>query len=122
MALLRKIADDPEVADEIVGFHAQQAAEKALKAMLERRSIDYPYTHDLARLLKLLEGPGGAPATRDDMLALTPWATESRYGDAMPASGDTLAFRPIRERAARQRRLSPCVGSQRASSRAGRGP
>jgi HEPN domain-containing protein len=30
----RKFADDPEIADAIVGFHAQQAVEKALKAVL----------------------------------------------------------------------------------------
>ena len=84
--LLRKIADDPEIADEIVGFHAQQTVEKALKAVLERREVDYPHTHDLARLFELLDGSGGAPAHRDDALALSPWATEFRYGDVVAGS------------------------------------
>lgn len=37
-----------------VGFHAQQAAEKFIKAVLVRHQIEFPKTHDLARLRKLL--------------------------------------------------------------------
>jgi HEPN domain-containing protein len=81
--LLRKIAGDMEIADEIVGFHAHQTVEKALKAVLETRAIDYPYTHDLARLFELLDRSGGAPENRDNALALSPWATEFRYGDVV---------------------------------------
>jgi HEPN domain-containing protein len=85
---LRKMARDPEVADEIVGFHAQQTVEKALKAVLETRGVDYPYTHDLARLFQLLDDSGGAPGDRDDALALNPWAAEFRYGDVVVGSLD----------------------------------
>lgn len=88
VVLLRKIADDPEVADEIVGFHAQQAVEKAIKAVLEARRVDYPRTHDLARLLELLDASGGAPPDRDEALALSPWAAEFRYGDVIAGSLD----------------------------------
>lgn len=88
IVLLRKIADDPEVADEIVGFHAQQAVEKAIKAALEARGVDYPRTHDLARLLELLNDSGGAPPDRDAALALSPWAAEFRYGDVIAGSLD----------------------------------
>ena len=43
---------DPGVfADEIFGFHAQQAAEKALKAWLSALDVEYPRTHDLTMLL-----------------------------------------------------------------------
>ena len=35
------------VTDAGVGFHAQQAIEKSLKAVLTARSVEYPYTHDL---------------------------------------------------------------------------
>lgn len=42
-------------ADEIFGFHAQQAAEKALKAWLSVLDVEYPRTHDLTMLLALLE-------------------------------------------------------------------
>ena len=43
---------------EILCFHAQQAAEKALKAMLVDRTIDFPYTHDIGELLATLEQAG----------------------------------------------------------------
>jgi HEPN domain-containing protein len=85
---LRKLARDLEVADEIVGFHAQQTIEKALKAVLESRGADFPYTHDLGRLFELLEDSGAAPAHHDDALALSPWAAEFRYGDVVVGSLD----------------------------------
>ena len=34
IVLLEKITDDEEISSEIVGFHAQQAIEKLLKALL----------------------------------------------------------------------------------------
>ena len=34
-----------------VGFHAQQCAEKYLKALLTARGIDFPKTHDLGELV-----------------------------------------------------------------------
>ena len=39
-------------------FDAQQAAEKAIKAVMIRRDIDFPYIHDLAHLLTILEARG----------------------------------------------------------------
>jgi HEPN domain-containing protein len=86
--VLRKVAGDVDVADEIVGFHAQQTVEKALKAVLEARGVEYPATHDLARLFVLVEDSGGAPGHRDDALALSPWAAEFRYGDVIAGSLD----------------------------------
>lgn len=49
----------PELlAPEILCFHAQQAAEKALKAVLASREIDFPYTHDIGELVSTLEQNG----------------------------------------------------------------
>ena len=39
-------------------FDAQQAAEKAIKALLIKREVVFPYVHDLARLVTLLEAAG----------------------------------------------------------------
>ena len=39
-------------------FDAQQAAEKALKAVLISRGVEFPYVHDLARLMSVLESRG----------------------------------------------------------------
>jgi HEPN domain-containing protein len=39
---------------EVVAFHAQQAAEKSLKALLVARQVEFPKTHDIERLLELV--------------------------------------------------------------------
>jgi len=39
-------------------FDAQQAAEKAIKALLIKAEVNFPYVHDLAELLTLLEKSG----------------------------------------------------------------
>ena len=45
----------PDAYLEDLCFEAQQAAEKAIKARLMMLNIEFPYVHDLARLLSLLE-------------------------------------------------------------------
>ena len=42
----------------LIAFHAQQAIEKALKAVLVRGGVEFPKTHDLEELLELIEGAG----------------------------------------------------------------
>ena len=44
------LAEDREMADDVVGFHAQQAVEKALKAVLVLEGVSFPRTHDLELL------------------------------------------------------------------------
>jgi HEPN domain-containing protein len=39
-------------------FHAQQATEKAIKALLIRRGVEFPYVHDISELMTLLERAG----------------------------------------------------------------
>ncbi len=41
----------PDVLLDDLCFHAQQAAEKAIKAVLIQRNVEFPYVHDLAQLL-----------------------------------------------------------------------
>ena len=53
--LVRAQSKLPGVYLEDLCFDAQQAAEKAIKAVMIRRDIEFPYVHDLARLLSLLE-------------------------------------------------------------------
>lgn len=52
------LAREPEIADALIGFHAQQAVEKALKAVLAASGDDYPWTHDVQVLLHRLETRG----------------------------------------------------------------
>jgi len=45
----------PEVYLEDLCFDAQQAAEKAIKALLLKKGVAFPYVHDIAHLLTLVE-------------------------------------------------------------------
>jgi HEPN domain-containing protein len=60
-------------------FHAQQAAEKSLKAVLIKSGIEVPRTHSLERLLDLLPSSLAKPAVLDELSDLTPFATMYRY-------------------------------------------
>ena len=61
-------------------FAAQQAAEKAVKAVLVSRRIRFPYVHDLEVLLNSLAENGIAvPDGIWVARKLTPYAVEARY-------------------------------------------
>lgn len=63
-------------------FHAQQAVEKALKAALCLRRIEFRRTHDLLELAGRLRDAGGTVPVLDEALQrLTPYAVEFRYDD-----------------------------------------
>jgi HEPN domain-containing protein len=69
------------VTDAIVGFHAQQAVEKALKAVLAARNVEFPFTHDLDGLIELCEAAGALlPAELAEVDQLTPYGVRLRYG------------------------------------------
>jgi HEPN domain-containing protein len=69
-------------------FHAQQCAEKYLKARLEEASIAAGKTHDLARLLSLiLPVEPSWKVLRQDLILLTDFAVDYRY----PGSSATKA-------------------------------
>lgn len=64
------------------GFLAQQAVEKALKALLCLRDIDFPRTHDLENLFNRLADSGPMPDHSSEYLRpLTPYAVDFRYDD-----------------------------------------
>lgn len=67
-----------------VCFHAQQAVEKCLKAMLASRGISYPWRHDLGELVEAVKAhvPEIADFERD-IFSLSPFAVQSRYDDAI---------------------------------------
>lgn len=61
-------------------FDAQQAAEKAIKAILIQRGVSFPYSHDIGRLLTLLERSGEkVPVSARRSERLTRFAVEARY-------------------------------------------
>jgi len=87
--VLRRLIGDPDAPDAAVGFHAQQAAEKLLKAVLTSRAIPYSRTHDLAGLVDLL-GQNGIrrPPDAERLPGLTPYAAEFRYGRLPPEGNE----------------------------------
>jgi HEPN domain-containing protein len=62
---------------EIVGFHCQQSAEKYLKALLTRRQIEFPKTHDIKTLLQLVGDP--VANSLSGAKWLNPFGVEIRY-------------------------------------------
>jgi len=66
-----------EISDASVGFHAQQAVEKALKAAL----IEFPFTHNLVLLVELCRDAGlDLPPELVGADRLTPYGSRLRYG------------------------------------------
>ena len=65
---------------DMVCFHAQQAVEKCLKALLAARDVEYPHRHDIGELTAVLleTHPALAPLA-PQMNALTPYAVQNRY-------------------------------------------
>lgn len=82
--VIDKLANDEEIGDHVIGFHAQQAVEKMIKAVLADRGIDYPRTHDIDRLIDLLEANAAPlPPQARALDELTPWATQLRYDELL---------------------------------------
>ena len=79
VSALRGMDDAAVFADEIFGFHAQQAAEKLLKAWLASLGEAYPLSHDLASLLDVLRTCGADVARFDELVDYTRYAVRLRY-------------------------------------------
>ncbi|MDQ3093125.1 MAG: HEPN domain-containing protein [Actinomycetota bacterium] len=78
-----------DLPDDIVGFHAQQAVEKQLKSLCAWRRLEYPYTHDIAALIEVLEDDGiDVPSDVRTGAELTPWAVQFRYEPVRDAALD----------------------------------
>lgn len=78
--LIQAKAESPGVYWEDLCFNAQQAAEKALKGLLLHRGIRFPYVHDLAELIGLLEqGDEEIPARIREAVQLNNYAVITRY-------------------------------------------
>jgi HEPN domain-containing protein len=63
----------------LIAFHAQQCAEKYLKAYLIFHVVDFPYTHDIAELLEMCAARAAWPGQLSDAEELTPYAITARY-------------------------------------------
>jgi HEPN domain-containing protein len=68
-----------------VCFHAQQAAEKYLKAFLTRHQVEFPKTHDIGELLDLVAPVDEKLAeSLRDTIVLTNYGVDVRYPGDLP--------------------------------------
>jgi HEPN domain-containing protein len=75
-------------------FQAQQAAEKAFKSVFLHWQIRFPYIHDLAELVNLLEQGGvQVPPEIQAAVGLTDYAVEARY----PGTAEPITHEEYRE-------------------------
>lgn len=92
---LRGMSNKEVFSDEIAGFHAQQAAEKALKAWLAIHGQVFPLTHNLGVLLDVLQAREPDAEGFRALIALNPFAVQFRYeamtDDAEPLDRESLA-------------------------------
>jgi len=80
LALARAALTLADVVLEDACYHAQQCAEKALKALLLYRGITFPRTHVVELLLDLLKAESESiPRDVDEALVLTQYAVQTRY-------------------------------------------
>ncbi len=91
--LARAQSMTPGVYLEDLCYDAQQAAEKAIKAVLIHQGVDFPYVHDLTRLLNSVEDHNEPlPLAIRKAEMLTRYAFASRYpGDGDPATEQDYA-------------------------------
>jgi HEPN domain-containing protein len=88
--VLERLLTDRDLDDDTLGFHAQQAVEKLLKAALAIRRVGYPRTHDLGTLIDLLAQSGmSLPEDLAGIDRLTPFGTTFRYDEPLPQSDET---------------------------------
>ncbi len=76
---LARLSPPPGVLLENLCFHAQQAAEKGLKAVLLAQGTPFPRTHSVGTLVDLLPEGVSAPRELEDAASLTDYAVMSRY-------------------------------------------
>lgn len=77
------MTENERIAPQILAFHAQQAAEKALKALLVQRQVEFPHTHVIGVILNLCQA-AGYEGTEDlaEATTLTRYAVATRYPGA----------------------------------------
>ena len=83
LATAEVVLASSSLAPRIAAWHAQQAVEKAIKAVLVVDQIEFPFTHDLAALHALLQRRLRAVAG-SDLASLSRYAVEARYPGPWP--------------------------------------
>lgn len=83
----KALASMADIHDSMVGFHAQQAIEKSLKAVLAHAGVAVRRTHDIAELLDATADSGlPSPPHAEQLDEFQPYAVEARYGLVQPGA------------------------------------
>ena len=97
--VVRRLGADPDAPGWVLGFHAQQGVEKALKAVLSDAGLAYPRTHNRVMLAELLRtGALPLPPDAEDFGSLVPFGVALRYEDALgdePPPMDTVRIEAV---------------------------
>jgi HEPN domain-containing protein len=89
LVAVRKWSADADIADEIIGFHTQQAVEKSPKAVLSHQTIDYPRTHNLRLLIDFCRNNNiQVPSEFSQVDIFNRFAVQWRY-DLFPSTTET---------------------------------
>lgn len=91
------IREQKEMAPRHACWLAQQAAEKALKAVLVFLQIDFPWRHDLDALRNRVPADWGLKKQHPDLAALTEWAVEARYPGHWPEATEADATAAVQQ-------------------------
>jgi HEPN domain-containing protein len=103
---LRYAREDLEVADMVIEheqalraacFHAQQCAEKAIKASLIFLGTPFRKVHDLELLSQELPDDWALSKDPERLSWLTVWAVEPRYPDDLPEATEDDASTAVRQ-------------------------
>jgi HEPN domain-containing protein len=89
LRVVKALAGLGEIDDQVIGFHAQQAVEKSIEAVLAAREVDCPYSHDIDGLMELTQNSGiELPDELTDADYLTPFSLAQLYGANTPSGVD----------------------------------
>jgi HEPN domain-containing protein len=89
LTAIKNMTDPGAFAEEVFGFHAQQAIEKSLKAWIALLGGAYPFVHDLGALLNTLDMLGADVDPLWDLIELNAFAVQFRY-EAFESLDDPL--------------------------------
>jgi hypothetical protein len=89
--VVRSMCADADAPGWVIGFHAQQAVEKAIKSVLTKHRVEFPRTHNLTMLVELLRLNNiNLPPDSDGLASLTPFGTALRYDDTAGEDDPTI--------------------------------
>ena len=86
--ILARREPEPGVLLQSLCFHAQQATEKCLKAVLVDRGVSFPRTHNLTMLLELLPPECPPPPDVEQIATLSVYAVAPRYPQGLGEIGE----------------------------------